>query len=307
MTDDPYRVLGVAKDASQNDIRKAYRKLAKELHPDLNPGNAAAEERFKKVSAAYRLLNDPEQRARFDRGEIDASGAERPPEQPFYRQYADADGGGRYYSASGFEDCEDVSDLFADLFGRREGRGHTVRIRGRDVRYHLDVDFLDAVNGARRRITMPDGRALDLTIPAGTRDGGVLRLKGKGGPGVGGGEPGDALVEITVKPHPVFRREEDDIVVELPITLDEAVLGGKVEVPTVTGRVTMTVPRGASSGDVLRLRGKGIKPATGPAGDQRVVLKVVLPGTIDKDLSGFMEGWRKTHRYDPRAKLRRAT
>lgn len=307
MSNDPYNILGVSKDASQSDIRKAYRNLAKELHPDINPGNAAAEERFKKVSSAYHLLNNPEQKARYDRGEIDASGAERP-EQPFYRQYADADGGGRYYSSSGFKDFEDVSDLFSDLFGGREGarRGgghHTVRARGRDFRYHLKVDFLDSVNGAKRRITMPDGQSLDLTIPAGTRDGGVLRLKGKGGPGMGGAASGDALVEIAVKPHPVFRREDNDIIVELPITLDEAVLGGKVDVPTVAGRVTMTVPKGASSGDVLRLRGKGVKAARRPAGDQRVILKVVLPERVDGDLSRFMETWRKTHHYDPRAKL----
>lgn len=311
MSDDPYDVLGVSRDASQSDIRKTYRKLAKELHPDLNPGDKAAEDRFKKVSAAYKLLSDPEKRARFDRGEIDASGAERP-EQPFYRQYADADGGGRYYSTSGFGDFEDVSDLFSDLFGGRTDdrgthrRSHTIRARGRDLHYHLDVDFLEAVNGAKRRITLPDGGTLDLSIPAGTRNGGVLRLKGKGGPGLGGGGAGDALVEITVRPHPVFRRDDDDIVLELPITLDEAVLGGKVEVPTVTGRVTMTVPKGASSGDVLRLRGKGVKAARRPPGDQRVVLKVVLPETIDDDLTALLETWRKTHRYDPRRKLWRA-
>jgi len=306
VSDDPYRVLGVSKDASQGDIRKAYRKLAKELHPDLNPGDTAAEDRFKKVSSAYHLLNDPEQRARYDRGEIDASGAERP-EQPFYRQYADADGGGRYHSSSGFGDFEDISDLYSDLFGGRGDGSHTVRARGRDFRYHLEVDFLDAVNGAKRRITMPDGQTLDLTIPAGTRDGGVLRLKGKGGSGMGGEASGDALVEISVKSHSVFRREGDDIVVDLPITLDEAVLGGKVDVPTVTGRVAMTVPKGASSGDVLRLRGKGVKAARRTAGDQRVILKIVLPETVDENLSKFMENWRKAHRYDPRAKLRRAT
>lgn len=303
MSDDPYEILGVSRKASQDDIRKAYRKLAKELHPDLKPGDKAAEERFKKASAAYRFLNDAERRARYDRGEIDASGAERP-EQHFYRQYAEADGGGRYYSSSGFRDFEDVSDVFADLFGGRSERGRAFRMRGRDVRYHLEVDFLDAVNGAKRRITMPDGKSLDLTIPAGTKDGGTLRLKGKGGSGHDGAPSGDALVEISVRPHPLFRRDGDDIVVDFPITIDEAVLGAKVEVPTVSGRVTMTVPKGASSGDVLRLRGKGVKAQRMPAGDQRVILKVALPDTIDDELSAFMETWRKTHRYDPRAKLR---
>ncbi|MDX1482883.1 MAG: DnaJ C-terminal domain-containing protein [Alphaproteobacteria bacterium] len=306
MSDDLYDILGVSKDSSQADIRKAYRKLVKELHPDLNPGDKQAEERFKKVSSAYRILNNAEQRARYDRGEIDESGAERP-EHQFYRNYADAeaDGGERYYSSSGFEDLGDMSDFFSDLFRRRGQSRGTMRIRGQDLRYHLDVDFLDAVNGAKRRITMPDGKLLDLSIPPGTRDGGILRLRGKGGQGIGGGPPGDALVEISVRPHPLFRRENDDIVLDLPVTLDEAVLGGKVEVPTTTGKVMMTIPKGASSGDVLRLRGKGIKGAKGRTGDQRVTIRVVLPDEVDDDLADFMRSWRKSHGYDPRANLRR--
>ena len=304
MSDDPYTILGVSKDVSQSEIQKAYRKLAKELHPDLNSGDKAAEERFKKVSAAYHLVGDPDRRARFDKGEIDASGVERP-EQQFYRQYADADGG-RYYSAAGFADFDDSSDLFSDWFGRRRERRGKVRGRGRDARYRLKIGFLDAVNGAKRRITLPDGQSLDVTIPAGTKDGGTLRLKGKGEPGIGGGSSGDALVEISVRPHPVFRRDGDDIRVEVPITLDEAVLGGKVEVPTISGSVSMTVPKGSNSGDVLRLGGKGVKPRQRKAGDQLVTLKVVLPDIIDEDLCAFMESWRKSHRYDPRADIRRA-
>ena len=218
MADDPYRVLGVSKTASDAEIRKAYRKLAKELHPDLNPGDASAEDRFKRVAAAYHLLGDPERRKRFDAGEIDATGAERP-EQQYYRQYAGGDGGERYYSSAGFEDFADVSDIFADLFRGRAGRGGGAdgfEARGQDVRYHLDVDFLDAVRGAKRRITMPDGKVLDLSIPPGTRDGGTLRLKGKGAPGLGGGPAGDALVEISVRPHALFTRDGDDIVVPSP-------------------------------------------------------------------------------------------
>lgn len=199
-----------------------------------------------------------------------------------------------------------MSDLFSDLFRRRGGARGTVRARGQDINYRLEVDFLDAANGAKRRITMPDGKALDLTIPPGTRDSSILRLKGKGSEGFGGGPPGDALVEITVKAHPYFRRQDDDIVIELPISLDEAVLGGKVEVPTLTGRVMMTIPRGSSSGDILRLKGKGVKTPRRGAGDQRVILKVVLPDEIDEELATFIETWRKTHSYDPRAKLRRA-
>lgn len=306
MTNDLYKTLGVAKTATQDDIRKAYRKLAKKLHPDLHPGDKDAEARFKEITAAYHLLSNSDQRARYDRGEIDASGAERP-DHGFYRQYAETDGGGRYTSSSGFGDFEDVSDLFSDLFRRHGGARQTVRAKGRDVRYQLAVDFLDAVNGAKRRITLPDGKALDLTIPAGTREGSILRLKGKGGSGMGGGPPGDALVEIGIKPHAIFRREGNDIIMDLPITVDEAVLGGKVEVPTISGRVSMSVPKGANSGDVLRLKGQGVKPARGAAGDQRVVLKVMLPEKIDPDLEAFMRKWREQHGYDPRARLGRAS
>ncbi|HEX2527106.1 MAG TPA: DnaJ C-terminal domain-containing protein [Geminicoccus sp.] len=301
---DPYQILGVAKDASAGDIRVAYRKLAKELHPDLNPGNKQAEERFKEVSAAYDLLSDAEKRSRFDRGEIDATGAERP-QQRSYRHYADAGEGGRYSSSASFDDIEGLSDVFADLFGRSGRAGF--RARGRDAHYRLDVDFLDAVNGAKRRITLPDGQVLDVTIPAGMRDGGILRLSGKGGPGIGGEPAGDALVEVHVGSHPYFKQEGDDIVMELPISMDEALLGAKVEVPTISGRVNMSIPRGASTGDTLRLKGKGVKPAGSPPGDQRVILKVVMPKQVDDDLAAFMEKWRAQHRYDPRAELRRGT
>ncbi|KZD07417.1 DnaJ C-terminal domain-containing protein [Oceanibaculum pacificum] len=306
MNEDPYKILGVERDASSDDIRKAYRRRAKELHPDLHPGDKEAESRFKAVSAAYHLLSDPEQRARYDRGEIDASGAERA-EQHFYRHYADAGRANRYSTAGGMGGFEDISDVFSDFFGQRTGTSRNFRARGEDIHYHLEVDFLDAVNGSRRRITFPDGNALDLNIPIGTRDGSTLRLRGKGRPGVGGGAPGDALIEVSVRPHPVFRRDGNDIVVNLPLTLYEAVLGAKVEVPTITGRVMMTVPKGSTTGDVLRLKGKGIKTGRGAAGDQRVVLDVALPEKIDPELDAFMKEWRKTHGYDPRAAMRRAS
>lgn len=302
VTDDPYKVLGVPRTATQNEIRKAYRKRAKDLHPDLNPGDQQVETQFKELSAAYRLLNDPEQRARFDRGEVDASGAERP-DQRFYRHYADADQAGRYTSTGGSREFEDISDIFSDLFGG-QGRGN-FRARGQDLHYQLEVEFLDAVNGARRRITLPDGKTLELAIPAGTRDGSTLRLKGKGAPGIGGAESGDALIAVNVRPHPTFSRNGNDIDVELPVTLYEAVLGAKIEVPTISGRVAMTVPKGSSSGDVLRLKGKGVKPENGPPGDQHVRLRVVLPEKMDSDLESFMETWRRTHAYDPREAMRR--
>jgi len=304
MAEDLYSVLGVAKSASADDITKAYRKLAKKLHPDLNPGDTAAEEKFKQVSHAYSILKDPEQRGKYDRGEIDASGQERP-EARYYREYAGGPEGARYHSTAGFEDIGAFSDLFGDMFGAgagmRGGRGGgRFSMRGQDAQYHLDIPFLDAVNGTKQRITLPDGSTLDVTIPPGVSDGQVLRLKGKGMPGLGEGPPGDALVEIGVRPHPVFRREGNDIVVDVPISFDEAVLGGKVEVPTIGGRVAVTVPAGSNSGQTLRLKGRGVKGK----GDQLVRLSVMMPETVDDDLKRFAEDWKKSHAYDPRRKLK---
>jgi DnaJ-class molecular chaperone len=291
MADDPYLTLGVPRSASDEDIRRAYRKLVKELHPDVNPSRTA-EERFKKVSAAYEIVGDPDQRRRFDRGEIDANGEAR-------RQYSRAHAGG----TRGFStfDTEDIfSDIFSGLRGGRGFRGDAGPIRGQDARYTLEVDFLEAVQGAKKRVTMPSGGILDLTVPEGVSDGQVLRLRGKGGPGHHGGEDGDALVEIKVRPHPQFKRLVDDILLELPITIDEAVLGAKVEVPTPTGRVQLTIPKGTSSGQVLRLKGKGVhNAAAGTTGDELVTVRIVLPDTIDDGLAYFISEWRQKHRYDP--------
>ena len=302
MSADPYTVLGVKRDASQDDIRKAYRALAKKLHPDLNPGNKDAEERFKEVSAAYDLLGDAEKRARFDRGEIDASGAETP-RQNYYRDFAeDGPQGGaqRYESSAAFADFAESDDIFADLFGRRGAGGAQLRMRGADLPFHLHVDFLDAVNGATRRLSLPDGSTLDVAIPPGIRDGQMLRLKGKGRPGIGGGPPGDALIEVEIMPHPVFRREGDDIHLELPISLSEAVLGGRVDVPTPTGPVTMTIPKGSNSGTILRIRGKGVGRRDGTRGDEYVTLTITLPKDPDPDLENFVAGWAGGKRYNPR-------
>lgn len=303
MSDDPYAALGVPKTATQEEIRKAYKKIAKTSHPDLNPGDAAAATRFKAASAAHDLLQDPEKRARFDKGEIDASGQERP-ERRFYREYAEGPEA-TYHTSRGFEDFGDYSDVFSDLFGQRArarqggAGGEAFRARGQDAHYTLEVGFLEAAKGATRRITMPDGSVLDVRIPEGLGDGQTIRLRGKGGPGYGGGPAGDALVTVTVAPHAFFSREGDDILCELPITFDEAVLGGKVETPTIDGRVALTIPKGASTGRVLRLRGKGVKRGTA-RGDQLVTLRIVAPPTIDDDLAAFFEAWRKTHAYDPR-------
>jgi DnaJ-class molecular chaperone len=292
---DPYETLGIAKTASADDIQKAYRKLAKKLHPDLNPGDKSAEEKFKDVTAAYDLLGDPEKRARFDRGEIDAQGVERP-QRRYYRDFADRGETGPFTSDQGFADLNDA-DILSEIFGRR---GANLKMRGGDVRYHLTVDFLSAVNGARPQLALPDGSEITVTIPPGTRDGQILRLKGKGRPGYNGGEPGDALIEIEVRPHPVFTRDNDDIRIELPISLAEAVLGGKVRAPTPTGAVMLTVPKGANTGTVLRLKGKGIAKAQGGHGDQYVTLKVVLPDKPDPELEEFIARWSKAQAYDPR-------
>jgi len=302
LASDPYAVLGVKKDASQDELQKAYRKLAKKLHPDLNPGNKQAEEKFKEITAAYDLLGDADKRARFDRGEIDESGAERP-RQRYYRDFAE-DGGGetRYYTSdAGFADFAGADDIFAEIF-RRGGRGGgaNVRMPGQDFHYRLEVDFLDAVNGATKEIQLPDGAALKVSIPASTRDGQILRLRGKGGPGIGGGPPGDALIEIAVRPHPVFTRKGDDIHVELPISLAEAVLGGKVQVPTPTGPVTATVPKWSSTGKVLRLKGKGVPRRDGTRGDEYVSLKVMLPERPDPELEKFVAQWSAGKAANPR-------
>ncbi|MBV8825887.1 MAG: J domain-containing protein [Hyphomicrobiales bacterium] len=288
MPGDPYETLGVKKDASADEIQKAYRGLAKKLHPDLNPGNKKAEEQFKDVAAAYALLSDPEKRARFDRGEIDASGQERP-QQRYYRDFADRGASRSYTSDAGFADFAD-EDVLAEIFGR--GGRTNLRMRGADAHYQLEVEFLDAVNGAKRQITLPDGAALEVTIPAGTHEGQVLRLRGKGRPGIGGGAPGDALIEIAVRPHPQFTRKDDDIHVELAIPLDQAVLGGRISVPTPTGPVTMTVPKWSNSGAVLRLKGKGVPRRGGTAGDEYVTLKVMLPEKPDPELEKLIAQWR---------------
>jgi DnaJ-class molecular chaperone len=311
MAEDPYKTLGVKREASADEIRRAYRKLAKKHHPDLNPGNKAAEDRFKAIASAYDILSDPEKRGRFDRGEIDASGQERP-EQQFYRGYAEGAEGRRYRGASpgggaGAEFPEDLGDILGEFFRARGGReGESIRMRGRDQAYQLTVDFLDAVNGATRRLTMPDGKELDVTIPPGVDDGQVLRLRGQGGPGAGGGPPGDALIEIRITPHKLFRREGNDIHIELPVTLQEAVLGARIAVPTPRGSVTMTIPKHSDTGTRLRLRGRGVAAHAGrPAGDEYVTLKVFI-GKPDEALEEFLREWKPKEPFDPRRDLTEA-
>jgi DnaJ-class molecular chaperone len=296
VTDDPYQRLGVDRKATQAEIQKAYRKLAKKLHPDINPGNSKAEEQFKEVSAAYDLLNDPAKRKRFDDGEIDAQGAERP-RQRAYRDYAES-GANPYTSSAGFSDFSGADDILAELLRRSGGRREAYRMPGADQEYRLDIDFLDAVNGARKQITLPDGSTLDVSIPVGLRDGQTLRLRGKGQAGQGGGPAGDALIQVAVRAHQVFTRRGDDIHVEQAIALAEAVLGGKISVPTPTGVVQMTVPKWTNTGAVLRLKGKGVATQRGGHGDEYVTLKITLPETPDPRLEQLISQWATTRSDD---------
>ncbi len=301
MSDDPYSVLGVANDASAAEIKKAYRRIAKDCHPDLKPGDAAAEAKFKAAAAAYDLLKDPDTRARYDNGEIDASGQERP-QQQYYRDYAEA-AGNPYRGRQA--DPEDMSDIFAEFMRGRGGfggqRNHEFHAPGHNLNYALQISFLDAVFGASQKLTLPDGDRIEVKIPAGITDGQTIRLRGKGAPGYGEGPAGDALVTVSVARHPVFDRQGDDIHITLPISIDEAILGGKVPAPTIDGGVNVSVPAGTSSGKTLRLRGKGVKKrGSSERGDQLIELTVSMPEQIDDDLKQFMETWRETHRYDPR-------
>ncbi len=311
MTIDPYEALNLTSAATEAEIKKAYRRIARTDHPDLNPDDPAAEARFKAASAAHDLLKDPATRARFDRGEIDADGAQTAA-RSYYR---DAAGPGDGYSRGGFAGAgggfdasgTDPEDFFA-RFARGAGRSRgdpfgsgRLDMPGQDHRYTLSVPFLDAVRGARTRISLPDGGNLAVTIPEGATDGLTLRLRGKGGPGVGEGPAGDAYVTLSVEEDAQFRREGDDIRSTLDVGIDEAVLGAKVPVRTIDGEVLVALPRGASSGRVVRLRGRGVRRRGADArGDHLVEVRIVLPPEIDDDLRRFMEDWRKTHAHDPR-------
>ena len=291
MANDPYQELGVARSASADEVRKAFRKLAKKHHPDANPGNKAAEERFKRVSGAFDLLGDVEKRRKFDAGDIDADGRE------VMRGYAGAnpfgqEGGG--FRSAQFDNV-DLSDILGEMFGRQGGaRGPS---RGGDLRARVDISLEDAIRGGRTRLAFSDGRTLDVTIPKGAAEGQVLRLKGQGAPGRAG--PGDALIELAIRPHPLYRREGDTLVMDLPISVPDAVLGGKVEAPTPDGPVTLSVPKGSNSGRTLRLKGKGLATARGGRGDLLVRLLVALPDPPGEDLERFAEAWRRERPYSP--------
>lgn len=344
---DPYSVLGVPRQASPEEIKTAYRRLARRLHPDVNRNDSTAEERFKEVSAAYDLLSDARKRARYDRGEIDASGAERggrPGARPGggagFRSRRNTSGSGSGTGSNsggasdgaaggfGFDSFFD-DEAFADLFrrasqgrsdagegrdpksgpgqaGKRPGSGPGAGAqppprpqRGQDAHYRLKVSFEEAALGCTKRITLTNRKTLDVRIPPATEDGRVLRLKGQGAEGYHGGAAGDALVEIGIRPHPVFRRDGDAVVAEIPVTLREAVLGSRITVPTLEGKAAVTVPEHSNTGTVLRLRGKGIPHDGAARGDLLIHLRIVLPDPADPRLKAMVKKL-KDPQSDPR-------
>lgn len=282
---DPYQVLSVSPTASPAELKSAYRRLAKELHPDVNPGDTIVEQRFKEITAAYDLLSDPQKRGQYDRREINADGS------PRFDQAA-----GRGQGGAEFE------DIFSDLFGRRRRGG---QMKGKDVTYTVRIPFLEGIKGVRRRIQLYDGKKLDVDIPPGTQEGDSLRLKNQGMAGMGGGLAGDAFVEIQVDPHPYFERDGMDIHLDIPITLSEAVLGAKINVPTPHGAVAVTVPTGSNTGRSLRLKGRGVIKGAGDSeqkGDQYIRLKIMLPDKPDNKLEAFAREWSESGDYDVRKK-----
>jgi DnaJ-class molecular chaperone len=289
---DPYKTLGVSKTASQDEIKNAYRSLAKKYHPDLNPGKKSAEVKFKEINSAYEQIGTPEERSKFDRGETEKQQfndrAHAGHQGPFY--YQTQEGGGRYSSNFGGDSPDVGNDSFEDLF--RVFRQQQQRSsQGEDQLYRMDVDFKDAVLGAEREITLNTGKKLRVKIPPGIESGKRLRFKGQGMPGVGGAPAGDAYIEVDVKPSPTFKRNGKNIEIEVPIGIGEAVLGGDVEVPTIEGPVMLHVPAGISSGSKLRIRGKGI-PSQGERGDEIVSVRIVLPKESDPELSKLQDAIR---------------
>ncbi len=326
MATDPYSELGVKRDASDADIQKAFRKLAKELHPDQNKGNKASEERFKRVTAAYDFLKDSDKRKRFDRGEIDADGRE------IYRGFGGGTGGfgggGSQPGGGRFEgvDLEDIFDMFGGGAGRRTGGfgggfggsaggfgggfgGQTPPAKGSDLKIKLDIDLLDTIVGNTRRVLLSDGRTVEVSIPKGSRDGQTLRLKGQGSPAPGGrGAAGDALVELHLKAHPVFRIDGNDLHMDLFVSLPDAILGGKIQAPTPDGPVNVTIAPATNSGAIMRLKGRGAysaKEASGkdaPRGDLFAHIVIALPdktSDVPDELTDLVTRWRERGGYTP--------
>jgi len=312
---DPYEILGVPKGASEADIKKAFRLLAKKHHPDKHAGDAGAQKRFQEISAAYDILGDADKRAQFDAGAIGADGNPKgfDPRGGFRQgsPFGFGAGGGNKDFHFSFDDAAEggssFEDLLAGMMGGGRGRGGSQggarAARGEDFTAQTTISLAEAVAGGSRRIVMQNGEQIDVKIPLGVKDGQTIRVKGRGGAGRGGGPNGDVLLQIAVAPHPFITRDGDDLRMDLPVTLKEAVTGAKVTVPTLTGALTLSVPPASNTGTVLRLKGKGI-PAHGKdeAGDLYVRLVISLPDLPDPALKAFVEGWNPA--YDPRAKLK---
>jgi DnaJ-class molecular chaperone len=310
---DPYEVLGVSKKASEAEVKKAFRNLAKKHHPDTKGGDATAQKKFQEISGAYDIVGDKDKRAKFDAGEIDAQGNPRGFD-PGAHGFRGGPGGGRGAGPGDFHftwtdqgqpggQGFSADDLFSDLLGGLGRGGRQRAAQGQDFTVAVTVSFEEAARGGQRRVVLPNGEQIDVKIPPGLKDGQQIRLKGRGGAGRKSGAAGDVLIQVSVAPHPYYVRDGADLRMDLPITLQEAVLGGKVAVPTLTGTVSLSVPAGSNTGSTLRLKGKGI-PAQGaePAGDLYVKLVVTLPDKPDDALKAFAEGWKSS--YDPRGKLR---
>jgi len=295
---DPYTILGVSKTATQDEIKNAYRSLAKKNHPDLNPGNKEREAKFKDAAQAYEQIGSPEARAKFDRGETEEAFAGGRG-GPYYHEAKAGGDGGRYtysYGGGGMDD-----DFFENLFRQSgaggRGGGRREHGPGEDQLYQMEVEFRDAALGAEREIALPGGKKLQIKIPAGVESGARLRFKGQGGPGLGQGAAGDAFVEIHVRPSSQFTRKGRDVESEASITVYDALLGGEVEVPTLDGNISLKVPPGVSSGSKLRIRGKGIGSKTGERGDQLVALRIVMPKSIPPEMKQMLAEWKEKHPY----------
>jgi DnaJ-class molecular chaperone len=278
---DPYSILGVSRSASEADIKKAFRTKAKTLHPDQHPGDKAKEEEFKRLNGAFEILGDPEKRAKFDRGEIDGDG------NPKGFGGGGFAGGGRWEGGAGAQG-DPFEDILSGMFGSGARRRNPGPQKGRDVRYRVEIAFEDAVTGARRRMAMADGSALDVNIPAGMISGQTLRLKSQGQPSPTGGPPGDALLEVDVLASTIWTREGKDLRMALSVDLRTAILGGTVDVRTPSGPVSLKIPAGTNTGAQLRLKGKGVQVA--PPGDLYVRIEIVLSDPRDDGLRRWAEG-----------------
>ncbi|NQZ97620.1 MAG: DnaJ domain-containing protein [Myxococcales bacterium] len=295
----PYTVLGVSRNASDEELRSRYRELARQTHPDVNPGDAAAEERFKSVSEAYAILSDSEKRAAYDefgdaalQSGFDVTAARRA--RASFGGFGGSAGGGNPFAGA---DLGGFEDLLGGLFGR--GAARSRGRAGADLEADLELDFLEAATGGEQRLTINRPTAnggsrtetVTVRIPAGVADGGRVRLRGKGAEGVGGGPPGDLYARIRVRPHPFFRREGRDLYVDVPVSIPEAVAGAKVLVPTLDGRVIVTIPPGTDSGTKLRLRGKGVPdPSGGAVGSLFAVVQIRVPSTVSASTAETLEG-----------------